>query len=51
MQFSRELRDKVGSGVITVSFRLWQRPQMRAGGTYAVGNVHVRVDSLDLLPF
>jgi hypothetical protein len=32
MNFSRELRDDVISGDITVSFRLWQRPQVRVGG-------------------
>jgi len=28
MEFSRELRDDVISGDITVSFRLWRRPQV-----------------------
>jgi hypothetical protein len=51
MEFSRELRDKVIAGRITVSFRLWQRPQVRVGGIYAVGNVHIQVDSIVLVPF
>ena len=37
MEFSRELRDDVLSGDITVSFRLWRRPQVKVGGRYSVG--------------
>lgn len=51
MEFSRELRDKVVAGAITVSFRLWQQPRVRVGGMYAVRNVHIQVDSVDLIPF
>jgi hypothetical protein len=51
MEFSRELRDKVAEGGITVSFRLWQRPQVRVGGVYAVRGARIRVDAVDLLPF
>jgi hypothetical protein len=51
VEFSRELRDDVISGHITVSFRLWTRPKVRAGGRYAVGPVHIEVDSIELLPF
>ena len=32
MQFSRELRDDVRSGAITVSYRLWRRPKVKEGG-------------------
>jgi hypothetical protein len=51
MQFSRELRDKVIDGSITVSFRLWQRAQVRVGGVYPVCDGYIQVDSLDLIPF
>ena len=51
MEFSRELRDDVISGDITVSFRLWRRPQVRPGGRYAVGPVQIEVDSVELMPF
>jgi hypothetical protein len=34
MEFSRELRGDVISGDITVSFRLWRRPEVRVGGRY-----------------
>lgn len=51
MQFSRELRDKVIAGSITVSFRLWQRPQVRVGGIYAVREGRIRVDAIEVIPF
>jgi hypothetical protein len=51
VNFSPELRDRVCAGRITVSFRLWQRPKVRVGGTYAVRDVHIHVDAIDLIPF
>ncbi|HWM98301.1 MAG TPA: hypothetical protein VNO54_14735, partial [Streptosporangiaceae bacterium] len=51
MEFSRELRGDVISGDITVSFRLWRRPEVRVGGRYPVGPVHIEIDSLELMPF
>jgi hypothetical protein len=51
MNFSRELRDEVISGDITVSFRLWQRPKVRVGGRYPVGPGYIEVDALELMPF
>jgi len=51
MEFSRELRDDVISGDITVSFRLWRRPQVRVGGRYSVGHGHIEVDAVELMPF
>src|SRR5215813_13687399 len=51
MNFSRELRDDVMSGDITVSFRLWQRPQVRVGGRYPVGSGYIEVDAMELMPF
>jgi hypothetical protein len=51
VQFSRELRDAVAAGRITVSFRLWQRPQVKVAGRYAGGPVQIEVDSIELLPF
>jgi hypothetical protein len=51
VQFSRELRDGVASGEITVSFRLWRRPQVKVAGRYLVGSVQIEVDSIELMPF
>lgn len=51
MEFSRELHEDVLSGLITVSFRLWRRPKVKAGGRYRVGSGEVEVDSVELVPF
>jgi hypothetical protein len=51
VQFSRELRDGVTSGKITVSFRLWQRPQVRVAGRYSVGSAQIEIDSIEVMPF
>jgi hypothetical protein len=51
MEFSRDLRDAVMAGEITVSFRLWRRPRVKAGGRYSVGPVQIEVDSVELMPF
>ena len=51
MEFSRDLRDDVIAGDITVSYRLWQRPRVRAGGRYRVGPAEIEVDSVELVPF
>ena len=51
VEFSRDLRDEVIAGGITVSFRLWRRPKVRAGGRYRVGPAQIEVDSVELVPF
>jgi hypothetical protein len=51
MQFSRELRDRVIDGTITVSFRFWQRPMVRVGGVYPLRDAYIQVDSIELIPF
>ena len=39
------------SGEITVSVRLWQRPRVKAGGRYHVGDGEIEVESVELIPF
>jgi hypothetical protein len=51
VEFSKELRDDVAAGDITVSFRLWQRPRAKVGGRYRVGRGLIEVDRIDLMPF
>jgi len=51
MQFSPELRDRVADGTITVSYRLWSRPQVKVGGVYRSGSVMIEVDDIEMLPF
>ena len=51
MEFSRELRDDVLAGDITVSVRLWKRPRVKEGGRYRVGLGEIEVDAIELVPF
>lgn len=38
-------------GEITVSIRLWSRPQVKVGGRYVTAGVVLEIDSLEVLPF
>jgi hypothetical protein len=51
VEFSRELRDDVLAGDITLSVRLWKRPRVKEGGRYRVGPGEIEVDVIDLVPF
>jgi hypothetical protein len=51
VEFSKDLRDDVIAGDITVSFRLWRRAKVKAGGRYPVGPALIEVDSVELIPF
>jgi hypothetical protein len=51
VEFSRELRERVLAGDITVTFRLWQRPRARVGGRHRVGPGTIEIDSVELVPF
>jgi hypothetical protein len=51
VQFSQELRQDVLSGLITVSFRLWSRAKVKAGGRYRVADGQIEVDTVELVPF
>lgn len=51
MEFSRELRQGVLAGDITVSVRLWKRPQVSVGKRYRVGPGEIEIDAMELVPF
>jgi len=55
VQFSRELRNDVMAGDITVSVRLWKRPQVKQGGRYRVGfgeiENEIQIETIELVPF
>ena len=51
MEFSRELRNDVLAGDITLSVRLWRRPQVKQGGRYRVALGEIEIDEIELLPF
>jgi hypothetical protein len=46
MQFVKTLRDRVKSGEITCSVRLWQRPHVKVGGRYPLPPGEIVVTSL-----
>ena len=39
------------AGDISLSVRLWKRPQVKEGGRYRVGLGVIEVDAIDLVPF
>ena len=41
----------MADGTITVSYRLWSRPQVKVGGVYRSGSVTIEIDEMELLPF
>jgi len=51
VEFSRELRNDVLAGDITLSVRLWKRPQVKEGGRYRVGFGEIEIDAIELVPF
>jgi len=51
VEFSRELRNDVLTGDITLSVRLWKRPRVKPGGRYRVGLGEIEVDAIELVPF
>jgi ASCH domain-containing protein len=51
VQFSPDLRDAVAAGDITVSIRLWTRPQVKVGGRYSTGTAQIEIDTIELVPF
>jgi len=46
MMFTKRLREPVMHGEITTSIRIWQKPHVKVGGTYALGPGHIRVTSI-----
>jgi hypothetical protein len=51
VEFSRELRNDVLAGDITLSVRLWKRPRVKPGGRHRVGLGEIEVDAIELVPF
>jgi hypothetical protein len=50
MQFVKTLRDRIRSGEITCSIRIWQRPHVKVGGRYSLPPGHIAVTSLLEMP-
>jgi hypothetical protein len=46
MMFAKRLRDRIRSGEITCSVRIWQSPRVKTGGRYRMEEGHIRVTSI-----
>lgn len=47
MVFTRRLRDRIRSGEITVSVRIWTRPHVRVGMRYRMEEGEIEIDSIE----
>ena len=46
MQFTKRLREPISQGRITTTVRIWQRPHVKVGGRYPLGEGAVEVTSI-----
>lgn len=46
MQFTKRLREPISRGKITTTIRIWQRPHVKVGGRYPMGEGAVEVTSV-----
>jgi len=51
MTFTRRLRDRVRSGEITCSIRIWKSPRVRAGSRYRMEEGEIEIDSIEQIAF
>lgn len=51
MQFTKKLRERVVQGEITSSIRIWQKPRVRVGNAYRMGEGRIVVDRLHQIEF
>ena len=47
MVFTKRLRERIRSGRIRCSIRIWTRPQVKVGGRYAMDGGSIVVDSME----
>lgn len=47
MVFARELRERVRSGEITTSIRIWMRAKVKVGGVYPLAPGSIVVESVE----
>jgi hypothetical protein len=48
--FRKQDRERVADGEITVTYRLWSRTKVKAGGTYQTGFGAVEVEDVRVMP-
>lgn len=49
MVFTKRLRERVRSGRIRCSIRIWTSPHVKVGGRYPMDDGHIVVDSIDTI--
>ena len=47
MMFAKPLRERIRSGRIRCSVRIWMRPHVKVGGRYRMDDGHIVVDSVE----
>jgi len=51
MTFTKRLRDRVRSGEITCSVRIWTRPHVKQGARYQMEEGEIEIDSIEPIGF
>lgn len=51
MQFTKELREKVKSGEVTTSIRIWKKPHVKKGGRYKMEEGNIVITSVREITF
>ncbi len=51
MVFTKRLRERVRSGEITCSVRIWMRPHVKVGGRYPMEEGEIEIDSIEPIGF
>ncbi|HTQ98376.1 MAG TPA: ASCH domain-containing protein [Candidatus Acidoferrum sp.] len=51
MVFTKKLRERVKSGEITTSIRIWQKPHVKVGGRYPLDEGHIVVTAIREIAF
>jgi len=46
VQFTKQLHDRIKSGEITCSVRIWMRPHVKVGGRYKLAEGEIEVEAL-----
>jgi hypothetical protein len=49
MVFTKRLRDRIRSGRIRCSVRIWQRPHVKVGNRYQMDDGHIVIDSVEAI--
>jgi hypothetical protein len=50
VRFTADAHPGLADGSVRLTFRAWKRPQVKVGGRYRVGPLHLEVDEIDSVP-